>query len=149
MAEKVSDETKKDPWDAVRGLPTGQSRIMHTMLRTKDIDRAVKFYSEAFGMRLVIGGIKSESTRVSAAFIGYKGLDEGGTLIELADFWDEEGPYTHGTAYGHVALGMADLEETIKKLEAMGVEVDRHATGSVWVKDPDGYQIELLQARKA
>ena len=131
------------------------SRILYTMLRTSDLDRSLSFYRESLGMRELKRETFSEG-RFTLVFIGYDDASPS-ALIELTYNWDDDG-YTHGTGYGHLALGVDDIYATCERLANSGVTITRqpgpmmHApdeTGHreliAFIEDPDGYKIELVQ----
>ena len=131
------------------------SRILYTMLRTSDLDRSLSFYREYLGMRELKRETFSEG-RFTLVFIGYDDASPS-ALIELTYNWDDDG-YTHGTGYGHLALGVDDIYATCERLANSGVTITRqpgpmmHApdeTGHreliAFIEDPDGYKIELVQ----
>ena len=124
-------------------------RLMHTMLRVKDLDVSLKFYTDLLGMRLIRKSDHPEG-RFTSAFVGY-GSEETSTVLELTyNYGDHE--YEMGTAYGHIALETPDIYETTEILRAKGAEIVREPgpmkhgkTHIAFIKDPDGYSIELVQ----
>ena len=75
-------------------------------------------------------------------------------MLELTHKWDVH-EYTHGTGYAHVAVGVADVSAMLDKLEAMGFEIEQRPTILLagapevgFVKDPDGYSVELVQTHR-
>ena len=128
-------------------------RMLHTMVRVLDLDKSIDFYTRLLGMNL-IRRKDYESGRFTLAFVGY--CDEAkGTVIELTHNWDQKEPYTIGSGFGHMAIGVPDIYGTCEKLAKEGVKIPRppgpmkHG-GSViaFIEDPDGYKIELIE-RKA
>jgi lactoylglutathione lyase len=125
-------------------------RILHTMLRVKDLDRSLDFYTRLLGMRMLR---KSDypGGRFTLAFVGYG--DEASTaVIELTHNWDQAEPYSIGSGYGHIAIGVPDIYGTCKRLEGEGVKIPRppgpmkHGTTVIaFVEDPDGYKVELIE----
>jgi lactoylglutathione lyase len=125
------------------------SHFLHTMLRVGDLQRSVDFYSKAFGMkeirrRDVPGG------KYTLAFVGY-GDEEDNTLIELTYNYGVE-KYELGGAFGHLAVGVPDVAAACEVAAAAGGTITRpagpvqHGTTIIaFVKDPDGYSIELVQ----
>ena len=122
-------------------------RLIHTMLRVGDLEQAINFYTEVFGMQL----LRREdfpAGRFSLGFIGY-GPERDHTVIELTHNWDTDS-YEIGDAYGHVAIQCDDLEATCDKVRASAGELVREPFkmegGPVmaFAKDPQGYMIELL-----
>lgn len=124
-------------------------RLMHTMLRVKDLDASLKFYTELLGMQLIKKNDYPEG-KFTLAFVGY-GPEETNTVLELTyNYGDNE--YEIGTAYGHIALETSDIYETAEMLRSGGAEIVREPgpmkhgkTHIAFIKDPDGYLIELVQ----
>jgi lactoylglutathione lyase len=90
------------------------------------------------------------SGRFTLAFVGY-GDEQEDAVIELTHNWDTS-EYDLGTAYGHVALGVADIQATCEAIRARGGRITREpgpmkhgSTVIAFVEDPDGYKIELIQ----
>lgn len=125
-------------------------RLLHTMLRVRDLDTSLDFYCNRLGMKL-LRRKDFESGRFTLAFVGY-GDEASGTVIELTHNWDQTEPYALGTAFGHLALAVRDIYKTCERLADAGVKIPRppgpmkHG-GSViaFVEDPDGYKIELIE----
>ena len=126
------------------------SRYLHTMVRVKDLDKSVDFYSRLLGMKElrrneVPGG------RYTLAFVGFEG-NPGQAEIELTYNWDQEEPYDVGNGFGHFAVGVPDVAAACEEVTAGGGKVTRPAgpvkhgtTVIAFVEDPDGYKIELIQ----
>ncbi|MEM5496286.1 lactoylglutathione lyase [Paraglaciecola mesophila] len=124
-------------------------RFLHTMLRVGNLDRSITFYTELLGMKLLRSS-ENKDYRYTLAFIGY-GDEDSNTVLELTHNWDEDS-YDIGTAYGHIALGVDDIYRVCEQLKAKGADVYRDAgpvkggsTVIAFVRDPDGYAIELIQ----
>jgi lactoylglutathione lyase len=124
-------------------------RFLHTMLRVGNLDRSITFYTELLGMKLLRSS-ENKDYRYTLAFIGY-GDEDSNTVLELTHNWDEDS-YDIGTAYGHIALGVDDIYRVCEQLKANGADVYRDAgpvkggsTVIAFVRDPDGYAIELIQ----
>jgi len=128
----------------------GQYRLLHTMIRVRDLDKSLDFYTRHLGMRL-LRKTDYPSGEFTLAFVGY-GDEADQAVIELTHNWGQQEPYDLGTGFGHLAIGVPDIYGTCAQLEKEGVEVPRppgpmkHG-GSViaFVKDPDGYLIELVE----
>ncbi len=125
-------------------------RILHTMLRVTDLERSLQFYTEILNMRLLRRKDYPEG-KFTLAFVGYADESEQAAL-ELTHNWDTR-EYELGNAYGHIALSTDDIYKTCEDIKAKGGEVVREAgpmkhgsTVIAFVKDPDGYMIELIQA---
>lgn len=139
-----------DPKHVILGPNDGEPRIIHTMVRVKNIDRSLGFYVDGLGMT-VLERLDIEAEEATAVFVGYGGGDAGAPL-GLVCYRDGEGSYTHGSGYGHVAVGVADLPTTFARLEAAGAEIVMRpgvlvpgGASCAFVKDPDGYSVELLE----
>ncbi|GBG01962.1 lactoylglutathione lyase [Azospira sp. I13] len=126
-------------------------RLLHTMLRVGDLDRSLAFYTEVLGMQLLRRQDYPDG-RFTLAFVGY-GPESEGAVIELTHNWDTPS-YELGTAFGHVALEVEDAYAACAAIKARGGKVVREAgpmkhgtTVIAFVEDPDGYKIELIQAK--
>ena len=124
--------------------------MLHTMIRVKDLDKSIAFYCDHLGMKL-LRKKDFPSGEFTLAFVGY-GDEENNTVIELTHNWGREEPYDLGDGFGHIALGVKDIYGVCEKLEADGVEVPRkpgpmkHGGAVIaFIKDPDGYMIELIE----
>jgi lactoylglutathione lyase len=126
-------------------------RLLHTMIRVGDLDRSIRFYTECLGMQLLRRKDYPEG-RFTLAFIGY-GAEKDHTVIELTHNWDTKS-YELGNGFGHLALETDDIHTTVERLRQLGAQVTRepgpmkHGTTVIaFIKDPDGYSIELIQAK--
>ena len=124
-------------------------RLLHTMLRVGDLQRSIDFYTRILGMQLLR---KSENPeyKYTLAFVGY-GSNPDHAELELTYNWGTD-KYDIGTAFGHVALGVADVAAACERIRGAGGNVTREAgpvkggtTIIAFVTDPDGYKIELIQ----
>ncbi|WP_373778203.1 lactoylglutathione lyase [Glaesserella sp.] len=128
-------------------------RILHTMLRVGDLERAIKFYTEVLGMRLLRTS-ENEQYKYTLAFLGYADESES-AVIELTYNWGVE-HYELGTAYGHIAIGVDDIYATVEAVRQAGGKVTREPgpvlggkTVIAFVEDPDGYKIEFIANKDA
>ena len=124
-------------------------RLLHVMLRVKDLKESIKFYSEIFDMKLLRTKDYPKG-RFTLAFLGY-GKEEDTTALELTHNWDIK-EYDIGSGYGHIAIGVKDIYKTCIKLREQGVNIIREpgpmkesSTILAFVEDPNGYKIELLE----
>jgi lactoylglutathione lyase len=124
-------------------------RILHTMLRVGDLQRSIDFYTKVLGMKLLRTTDRPEQ-KYSLAFLGYGSNPEHAEL-ELT-YNHGVDAYEHGSAYGHIAIGVADAYQTCERVKAQGGNVTREAgpvkggtTVIAFVQDPDGYKIELIE----
>ena len=125
-------------------------RILHTMLRVGDLDRSINFYTNVLGMKLLRKS-DNEEYEYTLAFIGYADESDS-TVIELTYNWGTS-EYDLGTAYGHIAISADDIYETCEEIRRAGGEIIREpgpvkggTTEIAFVKDPDGYSIELINS---
>jgi lactoylglutathione lyase len=126
-------------------------RFLHTMLRVKDLDESIRFYTELFGMKLLSRRDYPEG-QFTLAFVGY-GDESDHTLLELTYNWDGRN-YELGDAFGHIAIGVDDIYVTCERLRERGAPIVREpgpmkhgATVIAFVEDPDGYKIELIERK--
>ncbi|EGI6926202.1 lactoylglutathione lyase [Salmonella enterica subsp. enterica serovar Heidelberg] len=128
-------------------------RLLHTMLRVGDLQRSIAFYTNVLGMKLLRTSENPEY-KYSLAFVGY-GPETEEAVIELTYNWGVES-YDMGNAYGHIALSVDNAAEACERIRQNGGNVTREAVpvkgGSTiiaFVEDPDGYKIELIEAKDA
>lgn len=119
------------------------------MLRVGDLQRSIDFYTRVLGMKLLRTTERPEQ-KYSLAFVGY-GTNPDHAEIELT-YNHGVSSYELGTAYGHIALGVADAYAACDRIRAAGGNVTREpgpvqggSTVIAFVTDPDGYKIELIQ----
>ncbi len=123
-------------------------RFLHTMIRVGDLDRSIDFYTGALGMELLRrkdypGG------RFTLAFVGY-GDESEHAVVELTHNWDTSS-YDLGDGFGHLAIGVDDIEAACRRVREHGGKVTREpgpmkhgSTVIAFVEDPDGYKIEFI-----
>lgn len=123
-------------------------RLLHTMLRVGNLERSIEFYTTILGMTLLRKKDYPEG-RFTLAFVGY-GDEKENTAIELTHNWDTNN-YELGDGFGHLAIEVEDVYQACEDIKAAGGIVTRDAgpmkhgsTILAFVKDPDGYMIELL-----
>lgn len=124
-------------------------RLLHTMLRVGDMQRAINFYTQAMGMQL-LRTTQRPDQHYDLAFVGYGGNPEQAE-IELTYNYGVTS-YDLGTAYGHIAIGVSDIRATCDKIRQAGGTITREPgavkggnTMIAFVQDPDGYKIELIE----
>ena len=128
-------------------------RLLHTMLRVGNLQRSVDFYTNVLGMSVLRTTDRPEQ-QYSMAFVGY-GTNPDHAELELTYNYGVE-KYELGTAYGHVALGVANVAATCDKLRGLcaqyGGAITREAgpvkggtTIIAFITDPDGYKVELIE----
>ena len=124
-------------------------RMLHTMLRVGDLERSVAFYTDVLGMQL-LRRKDYVSGRFTLAFLGY-GDEKDHTVLELTHNWDTE-HYDLGDGYGHIALGVQDIQATCAGIAERGGRLVREpgpmkhgSTVIAFLEDPDGYKVELIE----
>lgn len=124
-------------------------RLLHTMLRVGDLERSIKFYTEMLGMQLLRRS-ENKEYKYSLAFVGY-GDESDHSVLELT-YNEGVTEYKHGSAFGHLAIGVKDIVRTCDEIRAAGGDVYREpgpvkggSTIIAFVRDPDGYAIELIE----
>lgn len=126
-------------------------RLLHTMLRVGNLERSIAFYTQVLGMK-ELRRSENQQYRYTLAFLGY-GDEQHNTVLELTYNWDESS-YDLGTAYGHIAIEYDDIYHACEQIKVAGGVVSREpgpvkggTTEIAFVKDPDGYAIELIQKK--
>ena len=125
-------------------------KFLHTMIRVKNIDESLKFYTEVLNMKL------DHKKRLEDCWLYFLTDESGCCQIELT-YNDEtpQGGYDIGSGFGHFAFGVESLEDFTQKIEKLGYSYlyppfDLTGKGSkiAFIKDPDGYEIELVEQVK-
>ena len=126
-------------------------RILHTMIRTGNLDRSIDFYTKVLGMKLLRRHDYPEG-KFTLAFVGY-GDESSTAVIELTYNWDVEN-YALGDGFGHIAIEVEDAYRACDEARKNGGNVVREAgpmkhgtTVIAFLCDPDGYKIELIQKK--
>ena len=124
-------------------------RILHTMIRVADLEKSIAFYTDIFAMQLIRRKDYPEG-RFTLAFVGY-GAESENSMIELTHNWDTDS-YELGNGFGHIAIAVDDVYQACDSIAAKGGVITRpagpmkHGSSVIaFVKDPDGYAIELIQ----
>ena len=122
-------------------------KFLHSMIRVRDIDASLKFYTEVFNMKL------AEKRRLEDCWLYFLSDENNTCQIELThnDETPENG-YEIGNGFGHFAFSVDSMEEFTQKIKKNGYEYlyepfDLTGNGSniAFIKDPDGYEIELIE----
>jgi len=121
-------------------------RFLHVMIRVKDIDKSLKFYTELLNMNL------TDKVRLADSTLYYLSDEDGQTQIELTH--NDESPakdYSLGNGFGHFAFKADSMDEFSEKMKAMGYEylyepfyMPEVNMKIAFLKDPDGYEIEIM-----
>ncbi len=122
--------------------------LIHTCYRITDIERSVAFYKALGFEEKRRTPIRDEAINV------FMGLPDDGAepRLELTFNKGQSGPYELGTGYGHIAITTSDLDGTLSRLADQGIEPERPpytvregGPRLCFVRDPDGYRIEVLE----
>jgi lactoylglutathione lyase len=121
------------------------------MIRVGNLDESLRFYTDVLGMRLLRKNDYPDG-KFTLAFVGYD--DEAhGTVLELTYNWGVD-KYELGTAFGHIAIGVEDIRNTVERIRNRGGKIVRepgpmkHGTTVIaFVEDPNGYRIELIERK--
>jgi lactoylglutathione lyase len=127
------------------GYAAAMPELIHTCYRIGDIDRSVAFY-EALGFEEIRRmAIREEAINV------FMGLPDDGARLELT-YNHGVDSYEMGTGYNHIAITASDLDATLERLGEQGIEPEKppyrvREGGSriCFVRDPDGYRIEIIE----
>jgi lactoylglutathione lyase len=119
--------------------------LIHTCYRIGDIDRSVAFY-EALGFEEV-GRLPIRDEAINV----FMGLPGDGPRLELTYNFGVDS-YELGTGYNHIAVSASDLDATLDRLREQGIEAEKppykvseNGPRLCFVRDPDGYRIELIE----
>jgi lactoylglutathione lyase len=125
--------------------------FLHTMVRITDPEKSRAFY-EALGFRFsrdmdIVRDGELEATNY------FYSIGDAENVLELT--YNHDGrTYELGTAYGHIAIGVDDLDGTLAQLADQGIEPERPpyqvtegGSRICFVRDPDDYRIELIERR--
>jgi len=158
---------------APRDPATKDFIFQQTMLRVKDPEKSLKFYSDVLGMRL-LHHISMPTMKFTVYFMGYENEEdfpktEEGRLawcfsrkatLELTHNWGSEKDeikYHNGNSdprgFGHIGIAVPDLHVACERFEKMGVTFKKRPTDGTmksiaFIMDPDGYWIELFNPNK-
>ena len=121
------------------------SQLIHTCYRIGDVDRSVAFYEKLGFEEVARMPIRDEAINV------FMGLPDDGARLELT-YNHGVDSYELGTGYNHIAVTMDDLDGALERLAGEGIEPEKppyrvREGGSriCFVRDPDGYRIELIE----
>ena len=124
-------------------------RLLHTMIRVRDIQKSLEFYTKLFDLEL------ANEKRLEDCTLYFLSDKEGYTQIELT--YNDETPengYEIGTGFGHFAFAVDSMAEFTTKLHSLGYEYFYEPYNLIgitstiaFVKDPDGYEVELIEKK--
>lgn len=122
-------------------------KLLHTMIRVKDADKSVKFYTELLNMTL------DKKKRLEDCTLYFLNDEDGTTQLELThnDETPQEG-YNIGNGFGHLAFSVKSLDDFTEKMNKLGYkylyepfDLNGKGTKIAFITDPDGYEIELIE----
>jgi lactoylglutathione lyase len=125
------------------------TRYLHTMYRITDLQASRSFYEAlGFEFRRELPIVRDGELEATNYFFGVPGQEE-----ELELTFNHDGrTYELGTGYGHVAISVDNLDGTLARLKEQGIEPEREpytvregGSRLTFVKDPDGYRVELIE----
>lgn len=124
------------------------AEYLHTMVRITDPEKSRAFY-EALGFEFSrdMDIVRNGEVEATNYFFSMGGNEN---VLELT-FNHDGRTYEMGDAYGHVAIAVDDLDETLSRLKEQGIEAEREpyrvregGSRLCFVRDPDGYRVELI-----
>lgn len=122
-------------------------KFLHVMIRTKDVNKSLDFYTKLLDMNLV------RTIKLDDCILYFLSDEDGQTQIELtANFENPENGYENGSAFGHFAFAVKSMKEFSEKLHSFGYEylyepfyMEEAGSTIAFIKDPDGNEIELIE----
>lgn len=122
-------------------------RFLHVMLRVKDIDKSMDFYTKLLDLNLV------NTIKLNDSILYFLSDEDGQTQIELtSNFETPQNGYTTGNAFGHLAFGIKSFQEFTSKLHSLGYEylyepyyMPEADLTVAFIKDPDGNEVEIIE----
>lgn len=121
-------------------------KMLHTCIRVQNLEKSVEFYENILGLKVT----KRLDYPDFKFTLVYMALEDSGYELELTYNYAAE-PYDLGNGYGHIAMGVDDLNQTHEEYKAAGAEVtdikglSDGAASYFFVFDPDGYKTEIIQ----
>ncbi|OJF91612.1 VOC family protein [Alkalibacterium sp. 20] len=122
-------------------------KMIHTCIRVKDLEKSLIFYKEVLGMQ----EIRRRDYPENKFTLVYLALPGDDMELELTYNYEQSESYDLGNGYGHIAIGVHGLVDTHEELSQSGYDVTNlkglsdGATSYFFIKDPDGYKIEIVQ----
>lgn len=122
-------------------------KILHTMIRVKDIEKSLNFYQNILGLKL------KRTLDLKGCTLYFLTDNEESVEIELTHNHGKKEGYDLGTGFGHFALGIENIEDFTAILEKNSLNYSREpfevlpGLRIAFVTDPDGYQIEIIEGK--
>ena len=122
-------------------------RFLHAMIRVKDIDKSLDFYTKLLDLNLV------KTVKLEDSMLYFLSDEDGQTQVELtANFETPKDGYQNGNAFGHFAFGVDSMFEFTTRLKGLGYEylyepffLPEVDSTIAFIKDPDGNEIEIIE----
>ncbi|WMM23704.1 VOC family protein [Tissierella sp. MB52-C2] len=125
-------------------------KMLHTCIRVMDLEKSLKFYKEALGL---VETRRSDFPEDEFTLV-FLADETGNHEVELTYNYNPEKPYTIGDGFSHMAFSVEDLEGSRERHKEMGYEVTElmglpgEKPRYYFVTDPDGYDVEIIRAKK-
>ncbi|NLY85620.1 MAG: lactoylglutathione lyase [Tissierellia bacterium] len=122
-------------------------KFLHTCIRVMDLEKSLKFYKEALGLKET----KRKDFPEEEFTLVYLSDEDGRYEVELTYNYNPEKPYEIGNGFSHMAFSVKDLEASRQRHMEMGYEVTElmglpgEKPRYYFVTDPDGYDIEIIR----
>jgi lactoylglutathione lyase len=125
-------------------------KLLHAMIRVKDIDASMRFYTELLGLK------KVKQIKLEDSFLHYISDGSGSFQIELTqNFETPKNGYECGNCFGHFALETENMDAFTEKLKSLGYEylyepfmLEEAEAYIAFIKDPDGIEIEIIEKKQ-
>lgn len=127
-------------------------KYLHTMIRVKDLDRALEFFVDKLGLVETRRHEVPEGKFTLVFLATAEDADQPNRPeVELTYNWGQEEEYTFGRNFGHLAYAVDDIHQKCAELMEKGVEILRPPRDGrmAFIKSPDNISVELLQKGEA
>ncbi|MBO6088241.1 VOC family protein [bacterium] len=122
-------------------------KFLHAMIRVKDINKSMDFYTKLLGMNLV------RTVTLEDSILYFLSDQDGQTQIELTENFEiPENGYENGTAFGHFAFSTVSMDLFAEKMHKLGYQflyepfyLEEVHSKIAFIKDPDGNEIEIIE----
>jgi len=118
-------------------------RYLHTMVRVRDLDAALAFFTTGLGLR----EMRRKAYPAGRYTLVFLATAPGEPEVELTHNWDQQEPYTGGRNFGHLAYEVDDIYDACRRLQNQGCVIARPPRDGhmAFVRSPDFISVELLQ----
>ncbi|TGN07036.1 VOC family protein [Leptospira ilyithenensis] len=122
-------------------------KYLHSMIRVRDLDKALHFFIHVLGLKETR---KSEHPEGKYTLVFLSTGEPDAPEVELTFNWAQEEPYTAGRNFGHLAYEVDDIYATCERIQSLGVVINRPPRDGrmAFIRSPDLISIELLQKGK-